>query len=113
MRLERPDLRLVRPDFKPERPDLRPARPDLMPGGLMGGGGQTDNEQTTNERKSTCVLQDFIPFGAAAQKDRRERIQKIKYNIVAKKRAEANKGVFTIYFSRPLPTDRRLDGQSI
>ena len=32
--------------------------------------GQTDeqmNEQT-NERKSPCVLQDFVPFGAAAQK---------------------------------------------
>ena len=27
----------------------------------------------TNERKSTCVLQDFVPFGAAAQKGRNRR----------------------------------------
>ena len=40
----------------------------------MGRGGRTNkwtNKRTnkrTNERKSPCVLQDFVPFGAAAQK---------------------------------------------
>ena len=27
-----------------------------------------------NERKSPCVLQDFVPFGAAAQKSEGERV---------------------------------------
>ena len=33
-------------------------------------GGQTDGRtnERTDERKSPCVLQDFVPFGAAAQK---------------------------------------------
>ena len=63
----RPDLRLDRPDFKPERPDLRPERPDLRPE-RPDGGGRT-NEWTdgrTDKQKSPCVLQDFVPFGAAA-----------------------------------------------
>ena len=59
-------MRLKRPDLSPERQDLRSEGPD------GGGDGQT-NERTngrtngrTNERKSPCVLQDFVPFGAAA-----------------------------------------------
>ena len=52
---EKPDLRPKRPDLRPERPDLRPERPDW-------------GDELTNKRKSPCVLQDFVPFGAAAQK---------------------------------------------
>ena len=54
-------MRPERPDLGPERPDLGPERPNLGPEG-----GQT-NEQT-DKQKSPCVLQDFVPFGAAAQK---------------------------------------------
>ena len=60
MRLERLDLRPERPDLRPERPDLRPEGPD--------GGGET-NELTNERTKVPCVLQDFVPFGAAAQKE--------------------------------------------
>ena len=66
LRPKRSDLRPERPDLRLERPDLRPERPDLGPEG----GGRTNkqtNEQT-DERKSLCVLQDFVPFGAVAQK---------------------------------------------
>ena len=52
---EKPDLRPERPDLRPERPDLRPERPDW-------------GDELTNKRKSPCVLQDFVPFRAAAQK---------------------------------------------
>ena len=36
----------------------------------QGGGGRTHGRtnERTNERKSPCVLQDIVPFGAAAQK---------------------------------------------
>ena len=47
--------------MRPERLDFRPEGPDK-------GGGRTN--ERTNERKSPCVLQDFVPFGAAAQKGR-------------------------------------------
>ena len=62
---KRPGLRPNRLDLRPERPDLRSQRPDL---GLEGpnGGGRTNAR--TDKRKSPCVLQDFVPFGAAAQK---------------------------------------------
>ena len=66
MRPERLDLRLERPDWGSERPDLRSQRPDLRPEEPDGGGRQTD--KLTDERKSPCVLQDFVPFRAAAQK---------------------------------------------
>ena len=37
--------------------------------GLRGPGGDERTEGRTNERtKVPCVLQDFVPFGAAAQK---------------------------------------------
>ena len=56
-----PDLRLERPDLRPERPDLRPERSDW-------GGTNKRMDEQTDEQKSPCVLQDFVPFGAAAQK---------------------------------------------
>ena len=51
-----------RPDLRPDRLDLRPDRPDLRPDRLVGG--------WINEQKSPCVLHDFVPFGAAAQKSK-------------------------------------------
>ena len=65
--LEGPNLRLLRLDLRPERPNLRPDRLDLRPDRLLGGTDKRTNKQT-NKRKSPCVLQDFVPFGAAAQK---------------------------------------------
>ena len=58
MRPERPDLRLERPDLRPERTDLGPE----------GGGTNKQTNKQTDERKSPCVLQDFVPFQAATQK---------------------------------------------
>ena len=73
LRPERPDLRPVRLDLKPERlnlkpqrPGLRSQRPDLRPEGLGEGGTNKRTDGRTDERKSPCVLQDFVPFGAAA-----------------------------------------------
>ena len=60
MRLERLDLRAERPDLTPERPDLRPEGPEM-------GTDEWTNERM-DKRKSPCVLQDIVPFGAAAQK---------------------------------------------
>ena len=60
LRPERPILRIERPD----RSDLRLVRPNLRP---MGGTNKQTNQQT-DEQKSPCVLHDFVPFGAAAQK---------------------------------------------
>ena len=37
-------------------------------------GGQTDG--MTDKRKSPCVLQDFVPFGAAAQKGKEKERRK-------------------------------------
>ena len=54
-RTERPDLKSERPGMRSERPE-RPARP-------VGSDFRSDLRQ-----KSPCVLQDFVPFGAAAQK---------------------------------------------
>ena len=68
LRPDRPDLRPDRPDLRPDKPDLRPDKPDLRPDRLdwLVGGGRIN--ERTNIRKSPCVLQDFVPFGAAAQK---------------------------------------------
>ena len=69
MRPERLELRPERLDLGPERLDLRPERPE---GPDEGGGDERTNERTdgrTDEQKSPCVLQDFVPFGAAAQKE--------------------------------------------
>ena len=75
-RPERPNLRPKRPDLRPERSNLRRERPDLRPEGSEGGGNErTDGQMDkwtngrTDERKSPCVLQEFVPFGAAAQKE--------------------------------------------
>ena len=68
---ERTDCGPVRADFRPDRTDFRSARADSRPE-RPGGDGRTDgrtDERTngrTDERKSPCVLQDFVPFGAAA-----------------------------------------------
>ena len=43
--------------MRPERSDLRPERSD--------GGDEQTNDQM-DERKSPCILQDFVPFGATA-----------------------------------------------
>ena len=48
---------------KPERADFRPERADFRPERAWGGGDRRKDKQ-----KSPCVLQDFVPFGAAAQK---------------------------------------------
>ena len=64
LRTERPDLRPERPDLGSERPDLRSERPDLRPDRPDGGDEWMDGG--TDEPKSPCVLQDFVPFGAAA-----------------------------------------------
>ena len=49
------DIRFGRANFEPERADFRPER------------GRT-NEQTNEQKKVPCVLQDFAPFEVAAQK---------------------------------------------
>ena len=57
---------LERANFRPERVDFRSDRADFRTEKAWGGDGQTD--ERTDKRKSPCVLQDFVPFGAAAQK---------------------------------------------
>ena len=67
LRLERLDLRPKRLDLRPEMPYLRPERPDWRPEGPDGGGSfKLMNGQT--RESPPCVLQDFVPFEAAAQK---------------------------------------------
>ena len=70
VRPKRPDLRPELADLRPERADLRPERAYLRPerAVLRPGRGDERNDGWTDERKSPCVLQDFVPFGAAAQK---------------------------------------------
>ena len=69
MRPEALDLRPERLDLRPKRLNLRPERPDLRPEGSDKGGGTNERtNERTDEQKSPCVLQDFVPFGAAAQK---------------------------------------------
>ena len=64
---ERANSRPERADFKPERADFRPERADFRPERAWGGTDERMDERT-DEQKSPCVLQDFVPFGAAAQK---------------------------------------------
>ena len=64
-RPERADFRPERTDFRPGRADFRPKRADFRPERAWGGtNGQTDG--WNDEQKSPCVVQDFVPFGAAA-----------------------------------------------
>ena len=68
-RLERADFRPERVDFRPDRADFRPDRADFRPERAWGRrmDGWTDGRM--DGRKSPCVLQDFIPCGATAQKN--------------------------------------------
>ena len=68
MRPMRLDLRPERLDLRPERLDLGPERLDLRPERSDEGGTNRQMDERMDERKSPCVLQDFVPFGAAAQK---------------------------------------------
>ena len=68
---ERADLRPERAGLRPDREGLRPVTADSRPLFEVSeaqfealGGGRTN--ERTHERKSPCVLQDFVPFGAAA-----------------------------------------------
>ena len=63
-RPEKADFRPEKADSRYERADSRPERADFKPERAWGG---LTNEQT-DEQKSPCVLQDFVLFGAAAQK---------------------------------------------
>ena len=72
-RPERADSGPERAYKRPESADFRPERANFRPEGAWGG--RTDGR--TDERKSPCVLQDFLPFGAAAQKGRNDQIYDI------------------------------------
>ena len=61
------DSRPERADFRPERVDIRPEREDFRPERAWG---DKRNDRRTNEQKSPYVVQDFVPFGAAAQKEK-------------------------------------------
>ena len=52
-------------------------------------GGRT--EGWTDERKSPCVLQDFVPFGAAAQKEEGRKREKKKRRKKEKKGKKSSK----------------------
>ena len=61
MKLERAARAYFRSEganLRPEGADLRPEKADLRPG---------RDDEWNIEQKSLCVLQDFVPFGAAAQ----------------------------------------------
>ena len=62
LRSSRPE----RADFRPEKADFRPKRADFRPERAWGG--ERINKRTNERTKVPCVLQDFVPFGAAAQK---------------------------------------------
>ena len=66
LRLEIAGLRLERADFRPERVDFRPERADFRPERAWGERTDGWTDERNDERKSPCVLQDFVPFGAAA-----------------------------------------------
>ena len=55
----------LRPEICPERADFRPERADFRPERSWGADRQTDG-RTDKQTKVPCVLQDFVPFGAAA-----------------------------------------------
>ena len=68
----RADFKLVGTDFRPERADFRTERADFRPERAwrrwMDGWMDGRMDRQMDKRKCPCVLQDFVPFGAAAQK---------------------------------------------
>ena len=54
--------------FRPDRAGFRPERVDFRPERAWGRWMDRQMNERTNKQKSPCVLQDFVPFGAAAQK---------------------------------------------
>ena len=64
--------------FGPYSLDLGP-KGDEAEGGA-GGDGRTD-VRTDGRTDSPCVLQDFVPFGAAAQKEREEQVAHERYVV--------------------------------
>ena len=66
MRPDRTDCGLVRADFRPERVDFRPERADFRPERAWVGLTDRGMDGQTDKQKSPCVLQDFVPFRAAA-----------------------------------------------
>ena len=61
-------LRSKKADVRPENANWKLERTNLRPKGPDKGGTHERTDERTNERKSPRVLQDFVPFGAAAQK---------------------------------------------
>ena len=57
------DFRPEIADLKPEIADFQPERADFRPDRARG-------DKRNDKQKSPCVLQDFIPFGAAAKKQK-------------------------------------------
>ena len=57
----------ILPGFGPYSLDWGPKQALSPKGGAGGRDGRTDG-QTNGQTDSPCVLQDFVPFGAAAQK---------------------------------------------
>ena len=60
------DSRLERADFRPIRVDSRSEMADFRPERAWGEWKDGWTDQWNDEQKSPCVLQDFVPFGAAA-----------------------------------------------
>ena len=54
--------------FRSERVDFRPERADFRPETAWEGRTNGQTYKQTDATKSPCVLQDFVPFGIAAQK---------------------------------------------
>ena len=52
-----------------------------------------ETEKQMNERKSPCVLQDIVPFGAAAQKVRKKLTRK--FCLGSRRRLEEINGAFS------------------
>ena len=62
----RADFRPKRADFRPEITDFRPERADFRSERAWGERMDGRMDGRNDKRKSPCVLQDFVPFGAAA-----------------------------------------------
>ena len=69
------DLRAEIADLRPERTDFRPEMADFRPERAWGA-----DERTDKRTKVPCVLQDFVPFGAAAQKEKGIKISQTESN---------------------------------